>query len=168
MKHEKSVLLTQKFDQFYPTGHSNFRIPSADYADLLKLTSFLTHNHQDLLRAFRRMVFNVLAHNRDDHVKNFCYLLDATDREWSLSPAYDLIFSAGPGGEHSMTIAGEGRQPRRQHIEAISREAGISPSDRDAIIAEVTDAVARWPRFAKKAGVSQATSKQLAGEFPEL
>jgi len=88
---------------------SNFRIPSADYADLLKVTSLLTRNHQDVLRSFRRMVFNVLAHNRDDHVKNFAFILDDTTGEWALSPAYDLLYTPGPGGEHTMSLAGEGK-----------------------------------------------------------
>lgn len=57
---------------------TNFRIPSADYGDLLKATSLLTRNHQDVLRVFRRMVFNVLTHNRDDHVKNFSFMMDAS------------------------------------------------------------------------------------------
>ena len=58
--------------------HADFRVPSADYADLLKATSLLTRNHQEVLRAYHRLVFNVLAHNRDDHVKNFAFVLDAT------------------------------------------------------------------------------------------
>ena len=76
--------------------HANFRIPPADYADLLKATSLLTRNHQDVLRAFRRMAFNVLAHNRDDHVKNFAYRLDDTTGDWALSPAYDLLHTPAP------------------------------------------------------------------------
>ncbi|MEK7270137.1 MAG: type II toxin-antitoxin system HipA family toxin, partial [Planctomycetota bacterium] len=76
---------------------ANFRIPSNDYADLLKATSVLTRNHEDMVRVFRRMVFNVASHNRDDHVKNFAFLLDDKTGEWRLSPAYDLTYAAGPG-----------------------------------------------------------------------
>ncbi len=77
---------------------ANFRIPSSDYGDLLKATTILTNNHQQVLRVFRHMVFNVLAHNRDDHVKNFAFILDDRSGEWSLTPAYDLTFTTGPGG----------------------------------------------------------------------
>lgn len=56
--------------------HVNFRIPSADYSDLFKVTQALTRNHRDLLRLFRLMVFNVVAHHRDDHTKNFAFMLD--------------------------------------------------------------------------------------------
>ena len=55
--------------------HANFRIPSMDYADLLNVTLALTHNHQDVIRVFRRMAFNIATHNRDDHAKNFAFIM---------------------------------------------------------------------------------------------
>jgi serine/threonine-protein kinase HipA len=156
--------------------HSNFRIPSADYADLLKATSLLTRNHQDVLRAFRRMAFNVLAHNRDDHVKNFAFIMgDKTGStgsrqagDWALTPAYDLLFTPGPGGEHTMTIAGEGRNPTRPHMLKLAEQADVSRREADAIIAEVQAAVARWPDHAANAGVSKATANQIAVSLPKL
>ncbi|MBT4504382.1 MAG: type II toxin-antitoxin system HipA family toxin [Gemmatimonadetes bacterium] len=146
--------------------HSDFRIPSADYADLLKATSLLTRNHQDVLRAFRRMVFNVLAHNRDDHVKNFAFLLDDSTGEWTLSPAYDLLHSPGPGGEHSTTLAGEGRSPRRSHMLHLAERVGVSERDAVAIIDEVRSAVSHWSRQAARADVSKASSKRIAQLLP--
>lgn len=135
---------------------SNFRIPSVDYADLLKAASILTRNHQDVLRAFRRMVFNVLAHNRDDHVKNFAFILDDATGDWALAPAYDLMYTPGPGGEHTMTLAGEGRDPGRRHILRLAEQAGVSKREAAAIINEVQAATARWTEFAAQAGVSRA------------
>ena len=144
---------------------SNFRIPSADYADLLKATSLLTRNHQDVLRAFRRMVFNVLAHNRDDLVKNFAFILDdATGLaagsppggDWALTPAYDLLCTHGPGGEHTMTLAGEGRNPGRSHALGLAEQADVSKREAAAIIDQVQAAVARWSDYATQAGVSRA------------
>jgi serine/threonine-protein kinase HipA len=139
--------------------HSNFRIPSADYADLLKATSLLTRNHQDVLRAFRRMAFNVLAHNRDDHVKNFAFILDDTAGstgsrqagDWGLTPAYDLLFTPGPGGEHTMTIAGEGRNPARPHMLKLAEQADVSKRE-----------------HAANAGVSKVTANQIAVSLPKL
>ncbi len=142
--------------------HSNFRIPSADYADLLKATSLLTRNHQDVLQAFRRMVFNVLAHNRDDHVKNFSYVMDDSTGEWRLSPAYDLLYTIGPGGEHTMTIAGEGKTPNRSHMLQLASQADIPNRQAAAIIDEVQSAVARWPNHAAQVGASKATIKQIS------
>ncbi len=141
---------------------SNFRVASADYADLHKATSLLTRNHQDVLRVFRRMVFNVLAHNRDDHVKNFAYIMDGANGEWALAPAYDLLYAPGPGGEHTMTVAGEGRNPRRQHMLQSAEQAGITNRAAATIIAEVVAAVARWEEFAVRAGVSQGEMARIA------
>jgi len=140
---------------------SNFRIPSCDYADLLKATSLLTRNHREVLRAFRRMAFNVLAHNRDDHVKNVAFRLDDATGEWALSPAYDLTFTPGPGGEHTMTLDGEGRSPDRSHMLRLARRADIAPAEAEEIIEQVRAAVARWPGFADQARVSQAPRRPI-------
>ena len=147
---------------------SNFRIPSADYADLLKVTATLTRNHQDVLRAYRRMVFNVLAHNRDDHVKNFAFLLDDASGEWTLSPAYDLVCSPGPGGEHTMTIAGEGRQPGRAHMLELAQRAGVSRADAQRTIEQVREATARWSEWASQAGVSGRGIDAVAAELARV
>ena len=147
---------------------SNFRIPSADYADLLKATSLLTRNHQDVLRAFRRMAFNVLAHNRDDHVKNFAFILDDITGEWSLTPAYDLLYTPGPGGEHTMSLAGEGKNPGRSHMLRLAEQAAVSNREATAIINEVQAAVARWKDHATQVGVSPASIQQIAQSLPRL
>lgn len=147
---------------------SNFRIPSADYADLLKATSLLTRNHQDVLRACRCMVFNVLAHNRDDHVKNFAFLLDDTTGDWVLSPAYDLLYTPGPGGEHTMSLAGEGKNPGRSHLLRLAEQAGVTRREVAGIIDKVRAAVARWQEFATQAGVSRVGIRQIAKSLPRL
>ena len=149
---------------------SNFRIPSADYADLLKATSLLTRNHQDVLRAFRRLAFNVLAHNRDDHVKNFAFLLNDTTGDWTLSPAYDLLPTPGlgPNGEHTMTIAGEGRTPTHQHMLRLAEQANIHHRDATAIIDHVQSATTNWPHFAAQAEVSPATTREITKSLSRL
>lgn len=135
---------------------ANFRIPSADYRDLLKVTSLLTRDHRQVEQAFRRMVFNVLGHNRDDHVKNFAYIMDDSNGEWRLTPAYDLVFASGPGGEHTMTLAGEGRNPGRKQMLQLATEAGLDAARAFAIIGEVQNAIAAWQDHAGRAGVSPA------------
>lgn len=142
---------------------SNFRIPACDYSDLLKVTQLLTHNHADLLRAFRLMIFNVLSFNRDDHAKNFSFIFDDITAQWALSPAYDLTFSVGPGGEHSTTVAGEGRAPAKNHFEKLAKLYGISEKELEGIIDNVAEAVGRWPEFAEKAGVSEKRINHIAG-----
>jgi serine/threonine-protein kinase HipA len=147
---------------------ANFRIPSADYADLLKAASLLTRNHPDVLRAFRLMVFNVLAHNRDDHVKNFAFILDDLTGNWAFAPAYDLLHTPGPGGEHTMTVAGEGRQPGRPHMLQLAERADISRREASTIIDNVQTAVARWTEYAAQAGVSSAGIRRIADSLPHL
>ena len=147
---------------------TNFRIPSADYAHLLKATSLLTRNHQEVLQAYRRMVFNVLAHNRDDHVKNFAFLLDDRTGEWALSPAYDLLYTSGPGGEHTMTIAGEGRHPGRSQMLQLADQYDVARREADRIFEEVQAAVARWSDHAARAGVSASGIRRLSIAFPRL
>lgn len=145
--------------------HSNFRIPGCDYEQLMKITRVLTKNQMDVESAFRLMVFNLFAHNRDDHVKNVAFLLDESN-EWRLAPAYDLTFAHGPGGEHTMTIAGEGRAPGRAHILRVAGGAGISKNQADEIIDEVASAVSKWQRFAAEAGVSKATTMRIGSTLP--
>jgi serine/threonine-protein kinase HipA len=140
--------------------HHDHRVPGQDYEDLLKVTRLLTRNHQDVVEAFRRMVFNVLAHNRDDHTKNFAFQMDA-DGTWRLAPAYDVTYSAGPGGEHTLMVAGEGRAPTRAHVDAVAAAASLEGREVRAVLDEVQEAVARWGDFAAHAGVSAASALEV-------
>jgi serine/threonine-protein kinase HipA len=147
---------------------SYFRVPSADYSDLMKTTRLLTSNHQDVLRAFRQMIFNVLTHNRDDHVKNFAFIFDDESAQWSLAPAYDLVYSAGPGGQHTMTVAGEGLRPSADHFGEIARGAGINTRDLARILDEVRAVVADWYDYAEQAGVTESMTAAIAAKLPPL
>ena len=140
--------------------HADFRMPSLDYVDLAKATVRLTRDHRAGEAMFRLAVFNVLAHNRDDHAKQFSFLMDQSG-VWSLAPAYDLTFSAGPGGEHSTSVAGEGRNPTRAHLLDVADAAGLSRSRAVAAIEQARAAVARWPELAREAGVSSASADQI-------
>jgi serine/threonine-protein kinase HipA len=139
---------------------ANFRIPSCDYGQLLEVTRILTRNHQAVLECYRRMVFNVLTHNRDDHVKNFAFrMTDEGDRE--LAPAYDLEFTRGPGGEHTMTVAGEGRAPARRHLLQLAAPAGIAEREAESLLDAVAAAAARWRAHARQAGVSTKRTQEI-------
>jgi serine/threonine-protein kinase HipA len=119
----------------------------------------------------RRMVFNVLAHNRDDHVRNFAFTMDARS-EWRLSPAYDLTFSAGINGEHTTSVNGSGARPTRAGMQQVAEEAGSVPAARvREIIEEVRAAVERWPEFAEAADVPRlrrATIRQALADVDRL
>ena len=104
----------------------DFQQPSLDYHSLMKLTKILTRdNEKDMREMFRRMCFNVLAHNRDDHSKNFTYLYDDEKDRWSLSPAYDLTYSNTYYGEHTTTVDGNGRNPGRKELLTVGIAAGM-------------------------------------------
>ena len=104
----------------------NFEHPSLDYHSLMKLTKILTRdNEKDMREMFLRMCFNVFAHNRDDHSKNFTYLYDDEKDRWSLSPAYDLTYSNTYYGEHTTTVDGNGRNPGRKELLTVGIAAGM-------------------------------------------
>ncbi|WP_374273831.1 type II toxin-antitoxin system HipA family toxin [Brevundimonas sp.] len=133
----------------------------ASYDLFLRATLSITRHADDLHAAFRRMVFNVLASNRDDHTRQHSYLMDETGG-WRLAPAYDLTYSAGPGGEHYLDVEGEGRTPTCEHVRALGRRHGLSGRVIDTIVAEVRAAVADWPRFADELGVSRASRAEIS------
>lgn len=104
---------------------TSHRLPNLDYNILMKLTLELTKNYQDIEQLYRLMCFNVFAHNRDDHSKNFSFLYDENKKEWHLSPAYDLTYSTSFNGEHATTINGEGKNPSIEDILAVAQNIGI-------------------------------------------
>ena len=132
--------------------HSNYRFPSHDYEDLLALTSAITKDIREVEKMFRLAVFNVMAHNRDDHAKNFSFLMDESG-EWKLSPAYDLTFSNGPGGEQSTMVMGEGRNITRTNLEKLGLEAKLSKAFIDEVIQNTIAALGNWKNLAKGNGV---------------
>ncbi len=140
--------------------HSNFRVPACDYETFLRVNLDLTKNHEDFEQGFCRMIFNVMANNRDDHVKNFAFMMDE-DQEWTLTPAYDLVYSKGPGGEHSMTIAGEGRSPGKKEIVKLGQKTGVSAGRINEIIEQVAAAVERWQEHASTANVTEETQNYI-------
>jgi len=147
--------------------HANFRIPSCDYEMLLRVTRALTKNHDDNIAAFRIMVFNILAHNRDDHVKNIAFIMPPNG-EWRLAPAYDVTFAPGPGGEHAMTVAGEGRSPTLKHILQVAERAGISNATAKCIVDDVANVTREWPYFAHHASLPSRQTETLQRKLHTL
>lgn len=141
--------------------HSDYRTPSLDYTDLIALTSMLTRDIRETEKMFRLAVFNVFAHNRDDHAKNFTFLMDQSG-QWTLSPAYDLTFSSGPGGEQSTTVTGEGRQPATAHLKALGKEAGLEKKRVDEIIMQTKDSLSSWRSLAEEYGVARSNINLIA------
>ena len=140
--------------------HADYRMPSLDYDQLLRATRRLTVDEREVTAAFARAVFNVAMHNRDDHARNFAWRL-GRDRRWRLAPAFDLTFSHGPRGQHTMTIAGEGRAPMRSHLLALARSADVSPKSALQTIEAIVSGCAALPELAKDLPIRKKTLGEL-------
>ena len=106
---------------------ADWRAPSMDYHTLMKLTKILCRDRRsEVEQMFCRMCFNVFAHNRDDHSKNFSFLYNEEKDQWSLSPAYDLTWNSTYYGEHTTTVDGNGRDPGMKELLAVGKAAGLS------------------------------------------
>ena len=103
--------------------NADYRLPSLDYQGLLTACLKLTGNIEQVYNLYRMMVFNFLIRNRDDHAKNFSFLLK--DGNWKLSPAYDLLPSNGFNGYHTTTISGQG-EPKRSDIQKVADGIGLN------------------------------------------
>lgn len=147
--------------------HHDHRLPGQDYTDLLKATRILTQNHQDVVEAFRRMVFNIFAHNRDDHTKNFAFQMSSTGA-WRLAPAYDVTYSRGPAGEHTMMVAGAGAAPTRGDIDAVADASSLEPRETREILEQVRTAVDEWPTFAARHGVMPTSVRTIEQRIDEV
>ena len=102
----------------------------------------LTQDHDDVLEMARRMVFNVKSGNRDDHSKNFSFLMDEKYR-WHLAPAYDLTPSAGINGEQTSMVNGKGRNITDDDLRKAVSAFSISRREINEIIVSVEDAVSK-------------------------
>ncbi|WP_076792643.1 HipA domain-containing protein [Chlorobium sp. KB01] len=106
---------------------------------------------------FRRMVFNIVARNQDDHVKNIAFLMDKSGK-WSLSPAFDMTYSYQPGGKwtstHQMTLQGKRNGFTLADFRACAKSASMKRGRAETIIAEVRNVVARWREYAEESRVS--------------
>ena len=141
--------------------HSRFEVPALDYEDIVKLAYGLTKDIREVEKLFRIAVFNVLAGNRDDHSKNFAFLMDR-DGRWRLAPAYDLTYAIGPEGEHKTMVSGVGRNPGRKDLERLGSMAGIDGRLVAEIIGQTQESVSGWKETAAKCGVGRSTIKEAA------
>lgn len=104
---------------------TSHRIPNLDYELLMRLTMILTKDTTECEKLYRLMCFNVFAHNRDDHSKNFSYIYLEDEKRWVLSPAYDLTYSSSLNGEHATTINGNGVNPGIDDLLEVAKKAGL-------------------------------------------
>ena len=139
------------------------------YEQALALVRALGLGTPDAEQLYRRMVFNVVARNQDDHVKNIAFLM-GRDGAWRLAPAYDLTWACKPGNRwleaHQMTINGRRDDFTRDDLRAVARFAGLKRGRGDVILREVTEVVAEWPRIADEVGVEEADAGRRPRDPP--
>ncbi len=141
---------------------ADFQTPGTlDYANFLRATLMCTNDVREQAIAYERVVFNVVFNNRDDHPKNFAYIMSATG-EWTLAPAYDVTFCDGPGGYHQMDVMGEALDISRKSLVLLGiQEAGLSARETDAIIEKVCDVASEFTDMAQSMFPEQITPQTM-------
>ena len=139
-------------------AHFDFNIPGAhSYEEAFRIMRELRLPYKDAEQQYRRMVFNVVARNQDDHTKNIAFIMDRRG-QWHLSPAFDMTYAYNPGGlwthQHQMSIHGKRDGFTKQDLLAVGKEMNIKTAS--SIIEAVAEAVSQWPRFAKETGVKKS------------
>ncbi len=119
---------------------------------------------------FRRMAFNIIARNQDDHVKNIAFLMDKAGR-WSLAPAFDVTYSYNPTGDwtarHQMTMNGKRDGFTLADFRACAKSALMKRGRAEAIVEEVRAAVAKWPDYAEQAQVMKSVAQTNSTQSPD-
>lgn len=139
---------------------ADIRHDLVDYETLLKVALRLTNDFRVVFAAWQRAAFNVAAHNRDDHARNVAFLMEP-DGTWRLSPAYDLTYAPGPGGYHTMAVAGESRAPARADLLRLAEGIGVSRQEAERGIDQVRAALDAWPTLAAAFGVPRGRVKEI-------
>ena len=172
--------MTRRFDRQHGTkqhiqtlcamAHLDFKQKAThDYAQYFLTLRELKLGDEALKEAFKRMAFNVLAANCDDHTKNLSFLLDDSGT-WQLAPAYDVTHAFNPGGEwtfqHLMSVNGKFSGITRKDIESVG-DRFLVPGY-SGLLRSVEEAVAQWPRFAGEAGLPRSEIARVQKDFPRL
>jgi len=145
--------------------HVDYNEPGASsYEEYFRTIQQLGMAYDALTEAYRRMVFNVMAVNQDDHVKNLSFHMDRVG-VWSLTPAYDMTFASGEGWtrSHQMRIRDRTSGIRESDLLAIAREFGVKRPDR--ILEQTRTAIADWERYGAAVGVPEDILSAIRAEL---
>lgn len=138
--------------------HDNFRMSTMDYGHLMDCAFRLEKHVKAHEKVFRLAAFNVYSHNRDDHSKNFSFLMNAKG-EWQFAPAYDLTFSYSGYGFHSTMIAGESKNPGRKELIKLATHFGLKNAS--FLIDEVQEAISHWGAISSEYGIARETMNTI-------
>ncbi len=147
--------------------YTDIRIPQLDYKDLILLTRSVTRDQRECKAMFVLAVFNVLSHNRDDHARQFSYIMERNG-SWRLAPAYDLTWCAGPGGEHSTSVLGHGKDITREHLIELGKKAELKEQDIQGVIEKVETAIGNWQVYADEYGVNRDSNELISRSLVDV
>ena len=172
----RSHFMTRRFDRLAAgeklhmqslsaLAHYDFNMAGAcSYEQALMVMRQLRLPMQAIEQLFRRMAFNIVAGNQDDHVKNIAFLMNKSG-EWSLAPAFDMTYSFNPSGagtaSHQMTMNGKRGDFTLEDFNACAKTASMKRGRAAKIIAEVQAAVSKWKSFAEKAGLPDGVREKI-------
>jgi serine/threonine-protein kinase HipA len=150
-------------------AHYDFNLAGVySYEQALLCIRTLNCGMEALEQQFRRMVFNIVARNQDDHVKNIAFLMDKAG-VWTLAPAYDVTYSYNPNGawtsQHQMTVNAKRDQFSMDDLRRCAQGASLKRGRCEAIVEEVIVAVDRWPEYASAAGVTSVWIDEIGKHF---
>ncbi len=145
--------------------HDNFRMSTLDYGHLMDCAFKLEKNITAYQKILRLATFNILAHNRDDHSKNFSFLMDLNGN-WKLAPAYDLTFSTSSFGMHSTSVFGESKNPNINHIKELAKHFLVK--NPNPVIEEVQEALSQFEKIGKNNGISKNTMDLIRKQLSKI
>lgn len=173
-EHGRAHFLTKRFDRqvnkkihmqsLCGLAHYDFNMAGGySYEQAFAVMRRLRLSKAEAAQQYRRMIFNVIARNQDDHTKNIAFLMNQ-DGKWRLAPAFDMTYSHNPAGiwtnQHQMSINGKRDHFQQGDLTAVGESISLPrPGD---IIGEISDAVRKWPIFARKAGLNEEKFQRLA------
>lgn len=177
-ENDRAHFMTKRFDReasavrhhmqsLCALSHLDYRKKGTNaYSQLFSTISALDLPYEDMEEAFRRMVFNVMGRNCDDHTKNFSFRL-RQGHPWELAPAYDVTFAHNPKGEwthqHLMSVNGMFKDFTEDDLLAEAERFGVGSAGR--VVEEVRAAIQEWPLFAQQAGVSSAQTDVIGKQL---
>lgn len=145
-------------------NHYDFNdMNSYSYEQLFQTMRVLRLDYQEAEQMFRRMVFNILARNCDDHTKNFSFRMKK-DEEWTLTPAYDVCYAYDPKSiwvsQHALSVNGKRKNQTKSDLLTIAKSMNIKKAER--IIDEINGIVQNWGQYADKVGVDKEKKEKIA------
>lgn len=177
----RAHFMTKRFDRIGSKGeklhmqslcaiaHMDFNSPRAySYEEAFSVMRQMKLSHTDFVQLYKRMIFNELAKNYDDHTKNIAFLMNKKG-EWSLAPAFDMTFSYSKDSvwvnSHQMLINGKYENIQKEDFRKVADKAGLKKSEAEKCIEEVKFAVSRWSDFADEAELSSVKAERISKIF---